>query len=590
MKTRPALLPLVVSLFVACAAFAQGSQPLESYAVHPDSQPQPGVPKGEVLKFTFENSKIFPGTWREYWVYVPAQYTPDRPACVYVNQDGIQWQAPAVFDNLIHKKEMPVTVGVFVMHGRVRAANAGAALDRFNRSFEYDGLGDSYARFILDEILPDVETKKTSDGRAIRLSKSGNDRAIGGSSSGAIAAFTAAWERPDAFSRVFSTIGTYVGLRGGDRYHTLIRKYEPRPLRVFLQDGANDLNIYAGDWWMANQTMDRALAFAGYEVAHVWGDGPHNGRQGTAVFPDAMRWLWRGWPEPVKAGVSKNQTLDALLIPGEGWQLVGEGYRFTEGPAANAKGEVFFSDVPASKSYKVSLDGKVTEFVADTKRGNGQAFGPDGRLYASASGEQKIVAYDADGKATVIAEGIRGNDLVVASNGNIYVTEPNVPAPDQSNVWLVKPGGEKKVVDTGLRFSNGVTLSPDQTLLYVPDMRSHWVYSYQIQPDGTLAHKQRYYWLHVPDTADDCGADGMRVDRDGRLYVATRMGIQVCDQAGRVNAIIPTPNGRVSNLSFGGADGDVLFATCGDKVYKRRLKVKGAHAWAAPIKPAAPRL
>jgi gluconolactonase len=590
MKTRRALLSLIVSLFVSCAAFAQGSPPLEAYPVHPDSQPQPGVPKGEVLKFTFENSKIFPGTWREYWVYVPAQYTPDRPACVYVNQDGVQWQAPVVFDNLIHKKEMPVTVGVFVMHGRVRAADANAALDRFNRSFEYDGLGDNYARFILDEILPDVETKKTSDGRAIRLSKSGNDRAIGGSSSGAIAAFTAAWERPDAFSRVFSTIGTYVGLRGGDRYHTLVRKYEPKPLRVFLQDGANDLNIYAGDWWMANQTMDRALTFAGYEVAHVWGDGPHNGRQGTAVFPDAMRWLWRGWPEPVRAGVSKNQTLDALLIPGEGWQLVGEGYRFTEGPAANKQGEVIFSDVPASKSYKIGLDGKVTEFVADTKRGNGQAFGPDGRLYASASGAQQVVAYDAGGKMTVIAEGIRGNDLVVASNGNIYVTEPNVPAPDQSNVWLIKPNGEKKVVDTGLRFANGITLSPDQSLLYVPDMRSHWVYSYQIQPDGTLAHKQRYYWLHVPDTADDCGADGMRVDRDGRLYVATRMGIQVCDQAGRVNAIIPTPNGRISNLSFGGADGDVLFATCGDKVYKRRLKVKGAHAWAAPIKPTAPRL
>jgi gluconolactonase len=590
MKLHPAMLSLALLLLVSPGVFAQPAQPTETYPAHPDSQPQPGVPKGEVLKFTFENSKIFPGTWREYWVYVPAQYTPDKPACVYVNQDGVQWQAPVVFDNLIHKKEMPVTVGVFVMHGKVRPANPDAALDRFNRSFEYDGLGDNYARFILDELLPDVETKKTSDGRAIRLSKSGNDRAIGGASSGAIAAFTAAWERPDAFSRVFSTIGTYVGLRGGDRYHTLVRKYEPKPLRVFLQDGTNDLNIYAGDWWMANQTMERALAFAGYEVTHVWGEGAHNGRHGTAVFPDAMRWLWKGWPEPVKAGTSKNATLDALLIPGEGWQLVGEGYRFTEGPAANAKGEVFFSDVPASKSYKIGLDGKVTEFVADTKRGNGQAFGPDGRLYASASGAQQIVAYDSDGKMTVIAEGIRGNDLVVASNGNIYVTEPNVPAPDQSNVWLVKPNGEKRVVDTGLRFANGVTLSPDQTLLYVPDMRSHWVYSYQIQPDGTLAHKQKYYWLHVPDTADDCGADGMRVDRDGRLYVTTRMGIQVCDQAGRVNAIIPTPNGRVSNLTFGGADGDVLFATCGDKVYKRRLKVKGAHAWAAPIKPAAPRL
>lgn len=587
MKTTPTLLSLVLLFFVALTASAQTT---DDYPLGPDSKPQPGVPQGETLKFTFENSKIFPGTWREYWVYVPAQYTPDKPACVYVNQDGVQWQAPVVFDNLIHKKEMPVTIGVFVMHGRVKAANADAALDRFNRSYEYDGLGDNYVRFILDELLPEVEKQKTSDGRPIRLSKNGNDRAIGGASSGAICAFTAAWERPDAFSRVFSAIGTYVGLRGGDRYHTLIRKYEPKPIRIFLQDGSNDLNIYGGDWWMANQTMERALAFAGYEVQHVWGEGAHNGRHGSSIFPDAMRWLWKDWPQPVKAGRSKNATLDALLIPGEGWQLVSEGYRFTEGPVADTLGEVFFTDVPNNKIYKVGLDGKVAEFIADSKRGSGQAFGPDGRLY-TVNGERKIVAYDAEGKMTVIAEGFAGNDIVVASNGNIYVTNP---PPGNSNepskIWLIKPNGEKREVDTGLRYSNGLTLSPDQTLLYVADMRSHWVYSYRIQPDGSLQFKQRYYWLHVPDTADDSGADGMRVDRDGRLYVATRMGVQVCDQAGRVNAIIPTPNGRVSNLTFGGENGDTLFATCGDKVYKRKLKVKGAHAWDKPLKPAPPRL
>src|SRR6476660_1226525 len=128
------------------------------------------VPKGEVLKFSFEQSKIFPGTFRDYWIYVPAQYSPDKPACVYVNQDGIQWNAPAVFDRLIANKEIPVTIGVFVMHGRVKAGDTNSALDRFNRSYEYDGLGDNYARFVLDELLPEVETKKTSDGRAIRLS------------------------------------------------------------------------------------------------------------------------------------------------------------------------------------------------------------------------------------------------------------------------------------------------------------------------------------------------------------------------------------------------------------------------------------
>ncbi|MGE0883288.1 MAG: SMP-30/gluconolactonase/LRE family protein [Blastocatellales bacterium] len=589
MKSIRALFTFALLLIAPSAVLAQGNQPQETYPPHPDSQPQEGVPKGELMKFTFENSKIFPGTWREYWVYVPAQYSPDKPACVYVNQDGVQWNAPVVFDNLIHKKEMPITIGVFVMHGKVRAADDKAALDRFNRSFEYDGLGDNYARFLLEELLPEVETKKTGDGRAIRLSKNGNDRAIGGSSSGAIAAFTTAWEKPDAFSRVFSTIGTYVGLRGGHEYSTLIRKYEPKPIRIFLQDGSNDLNIYGGDWWMANQAMERSLSFAGYEVAHVWGEGSHNGRHGTALFPEAMKWLWKDWPAPVKNGATRNNTLTDILIPGEGWQLVSEGHRFTEGPAANPKGEVYFTDGANNRIFKVGLDGKVSEFITNSNRGSGQALGPDGRLY-TVNGSQQIVAYDPTGKMSIIAEGIRGNDIVVASNGNIYVTEPNVPAIEQSNVWLIKPNGEKQVIDTGIKYANGITLSPDQTLLYVDDYRSHWVYSYQLKADGTPQFKQQYYWLHVPDTVDMSQADGMRVDRDGRLYVATKMGIQVCDQAGRVNAIIPTPNGRISNLSFGGENGDTLFATCGDKVYKRKLKVKGAPAWDTPVRPAPPRL
>ena len=158
MKPTQAIKSLLLSLFVAVAAFAQPqAQAQESYPPHPDSVEQPGVPKGEVLKFTFDKSKIFPGTWREYWVYIPKQYSPDKPACVYVNQDGVQWNAPMVFDNLIHKKEMPVTIGVFVMHGKVLAKDGTTSLDRFNRSFEYDGLGDNYARFLLEELLPDVE-------------------------------------------------------------------------------------------------------------------------------------------------------------------------------------------------------------------------------------------------------------------------------------------------------------------------------------------------------------------------------------------------------------------------------------------------
>ena len=551
-------------------------------------EPKGAAPKGELTKFSFDKSQIFPGTVRDYWIYVPKQYDPAKPACLYVNQDGVQYNAPAVFDELIHKGEMPVTIGVFVIPGRVPAKN-GESLDRFNRSFEYDGLGDGYARFLLDELLPEVERKTTSDGRAIRLSPQGNDRAIGGASSGAVCAFTAAWERPDAFRRVFSAIGTYVGLRGGNVYPTLIRKYEPKPLRVFLQDGSNDLNIYGGDWWMANQEMERSLVFAGYEVNHAWGEGGHSGEHATKIFPDVMRWLWQDWPAPIKAGGGSPQ-LREILVPGEEWKLVAEGYGFTEGPAVNAKGEVFFNDVPAGKTYRVGLDGEVSEFISDSKKGDGQAFGPDGRLYAVAGGSEQILAWNADGKSTVVADGFRGNDLVVRHDGGLYVTNPGWNGTDPSQVWFISPQGEKKVVDKGLKFSNGLTLSPDQSLLYVADSRTHWVYSYQVQPDGSLAAKQRYYHLHVPDTADDSGADGLRVDRDGRLYVATRLGIQVCDQAGRVNAIIPTPNGKVSNLCFGGEKYDLLFATCGDRVYCRRVKTVGAHAWQAPLKPAAPRL
>ncbi|AMV29998.1 Gluconolactonase precursor [Gemmata sp. SH-PL17] len=544
------------------------------------------VPKGTTFSFDFNKSKVFPGTTRRVTVFVPAQYDGKTPACVYVNQDGLPGYVGPTFEKLIAAKEMPVTIAIGVTPGVVPAASKDT-LPRFNRSYEYDGLGDAYARMLLDELLPEVETKTATGDRKIVLSKKGADRAIGGASSGAICAFTVAWERPDAFTRVFSTIGTYVGLRGGDIYPTLIRKFEPKPIRVFLQDGSKDLNIYGGDWWMANQTMQRALVFGGYEVKHEWNEGGHDGGLAAKPFPEATKWLWKGWPEAPKAGEGSSQ-LKEILIPGEGWKLVGEGYKFTEGPATNAKGEVFFNDVGAAKTYKV-VDGKPVEWLADSKRGDGQRFGPDGKLYANAAGVNKILAWDAEGKATEFATGFKGNDLVVLNTGAIYDTDP-FETPNNSKIYYVSPQGEKKVVDTGLKFANGITVSPDQTLLYVADSRTHWVYSYSIQPDGTLANKQKYYHLYVHDRDDDSGADGLRVDRDGRLWVATKAGLQVCDQAGRVNCIIPTPNGKVSNLTFGGENMDVIYATCGEKVYSRKVKVKGANAFEKPFKPTAPRL
>jgi len=335
MRTIP--IGLVAILFMA--PFIQAA---DDYQLGPDSKPQEGVPKGEVTKHTFDKSKIFPGTTRDYWVYVPKQYDPAQPAPVMIFQDGIQYSAPAVFDNLIQKKEIPALIGIFVMHGKVKASSA-AALDRFNRSYEYDGLGDNYARFLLEELLPHIVAEQK-----LNLTTNGNERAIAGASSGAICSFTAAWERPDAFRRVFSSVGTYVGLRGGNEYPTLIRKTEPKPLRIFLQDGSNDANGYGGNWFLANQEMLSALEFAGYDVNHLWGDGGHNGKHAGAIFPEALRWLWRDYPAPIKANAESKsrQPVMSILIPGEEWQLVGDGYGFSEGPAANPQGEVFFTDIP----------------------------------------------------------------------------------------------------------------------------------------------------------------------------------------------------------------------------------------------------
>ena len=579
----------LIGMFACIQLFGQPAP--EKYDIDSASVVHTGVPKGEVLKFTFDQSKIFPGTSRDYWIYVPAQYKPDKPACVYINQDGIQWKAPVVIDNLIDKKEMPVTIAVFVNPGKVLADSNSIALDRFNRSFEYDGLGDAYARFILTEILPEVEKQKTSDGRVIRLSKNGNDRAIGGSSSGAVCAFTAAWEHPEEFSRVFSAIGTYVGLRGADRYPTLIRKYEPKPIRVFLQDGANDLNIYAGDWWKANETMERALSFSGYEVNHVWGEAGHNGNQGTAIFPQAMRWLWKDWPAAVTKGNSSNQFLKDLLIPGEDWQLAGEGYTFTEGTAANAAGEVFYQDIPNSKTYKVAADGKPVALKLDAKKASGTCFAADGKRYTVAGGTKQILSYDVNEKEVVVADSIAGNDLVVAKNGNIYVTAPDFSG-KPGKLYLVRPNGEKIIADDGLKFPNGVTLSPDQTQLYATESATHWVWVYKIKQDGTLAYKQRYGWLHVVDTDDNAWPDGLKCDRDGRVYVTSKMGIQVLDQLGRVNAILPIPpsNSQASNVCFGGPGFNILYVSCGDKVYRRKLKTSAANTFDNPVKPASPRL
>jgi enterochelin esterase-like enzyme len=272
-----------------------GGGQLEVYKTPADSREQPGVPKGKVVQMPEWKSTIFAGTTRDWWIYIPAQYTPEKPACVMVWQDGAGARGfvPTVFDNLIHKGDMPVTVGIFINPGVFEGG-------RRNRSFEYDTLSDQYVRFLLEEILPEAE-------KTVKLRKDAASRAIGGSSSGGICAFTAGWERPNEFSRVHSWVGSFTNLaagktlrEGGHNYPALIRRMEKKPIRVFLQDGANDLDNQAGNWPLANQSMAAALKFKDYDYEFVFGNGFHSGRHGQAILPDSLRWLWRDWRETIK--------------------------------------------------------------------------------------------------------------------------------------------------------------------------------------------------------------------------------------------------------------------------------------------------
>lgn len=263
---------------------------LEVYSEHPDGREKPGVPKGKLTPREKFRSKVFDGTARDWWVYVPAQYSDEAPAAVMVFQDGVGYKdfVPTVFDNLIAEKAMPVTVAVFVNPGTFDGG-------RSNRSFEYDTLSDRYARFLLEELLPEVE-------KTVKLRHDAAGRAVAGISSGGICAWTAAWERPGEFSKVLSWVGSFTniasgktGHEGGHNYEAMIRKTPKKPIRVFLQDGANDLDNANGNWPLANQQMARSLAFARYDSRFVFGNGFHSNHHGRAILPDSLRWLWLGW-------------------------------------------------------------------------------------------------------------------------------------------------------------------------------------------------------------------------------------------------------------------------------------------------------
>jgi enterochelin esterase family protein len=457
---------------------------------------------------------------------------------------------------------------------------------------EYYSLGDAYARFLIEELIP-----YTTARFGLNLTDDPRRRAIAGMSSGGIGAFTAAWERPDYFRKVLSHIGSFVNIRGGHVYPALIRKTERKPLRVFLQDGSNDLNNLHGNWPLANQQMASALAFAGYDFKFVFGDGAHNGKHGGAILPDSLRWLWRpeltDLPKPMtKDNFAGDEALSKVLpdggSPGD-WELVGEGYAFTDAACSDAEGNFYFCDLPHGVIYRVEANAasatsppRPRPWLDHGPKISGLKFGPDGQLYACVQGQgtnnvKRLVVIDPTTKRIEeVATQVDPNDLVVARTGWIYFTDTaagQVLAVPTSARGLARP----HPVAGGIRAPNGITLSADQQMLFVSEYRGTNVWSFLIAPDGTLRSGERYMELRTPVDQAESGGDGMTTDAESRYWITSHTGIQVFDATGRLGGVITKPQdkGTVS-CAFAGPGRRYLYVCSSDKVYRRLTLTRGA--------------
>lgn len=537
----------------------------------PEIKPE-DIKPGTIQEFTFDQSKIYPGTVRLATVFVPAQYDASKPACVYVKTDGFRPQEKELLETMIATKEIPVTVGVFVKPGEVPAPMKGTA-GRRNRDFEYDAVNDNNVRFFDEELLPFV-AKKFS----LNLSTDGNDRCISGGSSGGITAFAAAWNRPEAFSRVYCVSGSFVAFRGGHEFPTMVRKFEARPIRSFLTTGTHDMENVAGDWFLLDQEMDKALVFSGYDYQFRIIDGRH-GAGYIENWREGMAYLWKGWPERVKAGPSAPRAQE-IIIPGEDWKLVAEGFKSTRGPSTNASGEVFFADTTADKIHRIGLDDQVSVFAEKTGNAHCVTVAADGSLYTISEKSGQLLRYDASGKSSVVLEGLTGHSILAHPNGSLYVTDNDAKkASKGGSVWLIRDG-KKKQVDAGINFATGMAFRPDQWLLSVAEGHSKWAYSYQIADDGSLIHKERFFHLHVQDWDDDAGAECICYSLEGRQFIATKSGIQISADDGPTQVILTVPDrGRVTGVAIGGKDKDTLYAFCQNKIWKRKIQQHALGAW-----------
>jgi enterochelin esterase-like enzyme/sugar lactone lactonase YvrE len=576
---KSCLASLVVGSLAALAAHA---------ADHPDRVPQPGVPQGRITTGEFADSRVFPATRRKYAVYVPARYRDGAPANLMVFMDGSAYakpdgayRVPTVFDNLIHREALPVTIAVFVDPGVIPAPRPGGK-DRRNRSFEYDSLGDRYVTFLVDELLPVALA-------GLDVSADPHRRAVCGMSSGGICAFTCAWERPDQFGRVLSHIGSFTNIRGGDVYPSLIRTTEPKPLRVYLADTSGDLDNTFGSWWLGNQQMAAALRASGYDLRFDSAEGyAHSPEFSGPRFPDAVQWLWRDDPHlPVSdtgRATHGDVTLRKLLVPGRSWEIVADDLGFADGLCADATGDVYFSDMRAPAVYRTAADDAARTAVVE-EAVSGLEIGPGGLLYGCQGAKQRVISIDPrTGAVEVVATGITPNDLAITDDGLIFITETKA-----RQVTRIRIGtGETTVVDAspteanapGIARPNGIALSRDGGTLAVSDHGGGFIWTFRVGTDGGLDAKMPTMPMRLPmvtkgDAAASLG-DGMAVDRTGRTYVTSAVGVQVFDPEGRLCGVLPkpAPEQPLTSCVLGGPNHDWLYIAQGKRIYRRPLTLE----------------
>ena len=535
---------LFCALIFSCTLFAQQAYNIAA-PYDPATVKVAEDQRGEVIKFVMNESLRYPGTEREVLVYVPQQYRDTAPACLLVCMDGILYDATTVLDNLIASGEMPITIGVFINPGVVYDEDRNVV--RYNRCKEFDSTDDNWAQFIEQEVLPQVRALKTKDGQAINISSDPNDCAITGASSGGIAAFTAAWNRPDMFSRVYTTVGTFVAMRGGHEYPAIVRKTEPKPLRIYMQDGWYDVwNPIFGEWFEYNLLMESAFNFAGYEAFHVWNRGNHSIKYGTLAFPDAMRWLWKGYPARVNKGTSNNGMLQAILDPAYDWLALPISSIIDGDIYPAAEGKIVFAS--GNQVCQVNSDGQL-QVVSTLKSGE--------RLMGEGLSLRSNTLYKNGQK---VAEGLRACQAVQELAGGKYVALCDASVKSNDIVSVLSEGTRALAVAPDYRFCVSVQEKTHHLISTIMDKKGHMLYS------------EPFYFLHDLSNGTLASAGNMAFDTQGNLYVATPMGVQVADHNGRVRAILSLPAGGVDALAF---SGQYLYVRCGQKLYVRKMKAIG---------------